>query len=344
MKRIYLDTPVSFVNALLSEVYDHPKLTPCDAVKFIYQSSFGYEAITNTVHFNSPVQRVTDINEKYSRLYLTDDSYKEISDILLEETKKGQSNEKCQTDFEFSLNILRELVKDGKFPFDLYQLEVFLDEYLSFGMPCLTHSDIYKSSYDSSYITLRRESALLFPLICDIFISIKERGHAVVVIDGTSASGKTTTAEYLVKFFPARIIHMDDFFLPPEKRTALRLLEPGGNVDYERFYNEVVRHLSDGSLTHGIFDCSKKAITKTAKLSKEPLTIIEGAYSRHPNFRKYYDISVFMKTSEEKQRERILSRNGKLMLKMFEDKWIPYEKKYDKVFEIEKSSDYLIVT
>ena len=344
MKRIYLDTSVSFVNALLSEVCNHPKLTPCDAVKFIYQSSFGYEALPNTVHFNSPTQRVTDINEKYSRLYLTDDSYKEIADILIEETKKESDNEKCQTDFESSLNILRELVKDGKFPFDLYQLEVFTDEYLSFGMPCLTHSDIYKSSYDSSYITLRRESALLFPLICDIFIAIKEQGYAVIAIDGTSASGKTTTAEYLVKLFPARIIHMDDFFLPSEKRTELRLLEPGGNIDYERFCNEVVCHLSDDSITHGIFDCSKKTITKTSILPREPLTIIEGAYSRHPNFRKYYDISVFMKTAEEKQRERILTRNGELMLKMFENKWIPYEKKYDEVFGIEKSSDYLIVT
>ena len=33
---------------------------------------------------------------------------------------------------------------------------------------------------------------------------------------------------------------MDDFFLRPEQRTKMRLAEIGGNVDYERFYREVL--------------------------------------------------------------------------------------------------------
>ena len=49
---------------------------------------------------------------------------------------------------------------------------------------------------------------------------------------------------------------MDDFFLPFELRTAERLKEPGGNVHYERFIDEVVSKLSAGEpFEYGVFRC-----------------------------------------------------------------------------------------
>ena len=78
--------------------------------------------------------------------------------------------------------------------------------------------------------------------------------------------------------------------LPPAKRTPERLVEPGGNVDYERFRDEVIDHLHDDQLTYGVFDCSEMAVTSTLTLPKKKLTIIEGSYSCHP----YFDEAVPM--------------------------------------------------
>lgn len=50
---------------------------------------------------------------------------------------------------------------------------------------------------------------------------------------------------------------MDDFFLPPELRTAERLSQPGGNVHYERFSAEVADGILRGKpFEYSVFDCS----------------------------------------------------------------------------------------
>ena len=61
----------------------------------------------------------------------------------------------------------------------------------------------------------------------------------IIAIDGRAASGKSTLAQQLGELLDADVIHMDDFFLPPSLRTKERLSEPGGNVHYERFAEEV---------------------------------------------------------------------------------------------------------
>ncbi|MBS6367782.1 MAG: hypothetical protein KH420_10635, partial [Clostridiales bacterium] len=65
------------------------------------------------------------------------------------------------------------------------------------------------------------------------------QGPLTLAIDGRAAAGKTTLACQLQQHFGAAVIHMDDFFLPAELRTASRLQTPGGNVHYERFLQEV---------------------------------------------------------------------------------------------------------
>ena len=44
---------------------------------------------------------------------------------------------------------------------------------------------------------------------------------------------------------------MDDFFLRPEQRTEERLKEVGGNVDRERFLEEVARPLTNKKKSFG---------------------------------------------------------------------------------------------
>lgn len=63
----------------------------------------------------------------------------------------------------------------------------------------------------------------------------------IVAIDGRCGSGKTTLGEYLEQVFDCNLFRMDDFFLRMEQRTPQRLKETGGNVDYERFEETVIK-------------------------------------------------------------------------------------------------------
>lgn len=65
----------------------------------------------------------------------------------------------------------------------------------------------------------------------------------LAAIDGRCGSGKTTLGEYLKQVFDCNLFRMDDFFLQMEQRTPERLREVGGNVDYERFEETVLRPL-----------------------------------------------------------------------------------------------------
>ena len=50
-------------------------------------------------------------------------------------------------------------------------------------------------------------------------------------------------------------------------------------------------------------------------------------------FGEVYDLRVFFDIDDNIQKERILKRNGKEMLKRFTDTWIPMENKYAKEVE-----------
>ena len=165
----------------------------------------------------------------------------------------------------------------------------------------------------------------------------------VVAIDGMSGSGKTTLGEMLQQQFPdSNLFHMDDYFLQPHQRTRERLEEVGGNVDYERFKDEIILHLEDlDGLYYHTYDCHTQALSSEILVTKKPLVIIEGAYSQHPCFGEAYDLRIFCDVSEEEQRKRIAKRNGMKMLERFVNEWIPKENAYFKTFRIKEKSDCL---
>lgn len=173
--------------------------------------------------------------------------------------------------------------------------------------------------------------------------ALMNKKRLVLVMDGKSASGKSTLAEKLAKEYGANLYHMDDFFLRPEQRTTERLSEVGGNVDYERFKEEVVSPLiEDREFSYGIFDCKEQRIRERCRAEKAQIHIIEGAYSMHPHFGKYYDLSVCLDIEPELQTERICVRNGEQMLVRFMKEWIPKENAYLEQFHIMEQADIYI--
>ena len=164
----------------------------------------------------------------------------------------------------------------------------------------------------------------------------------IVAIDGPCAAGKTTLAGKLQEKYDCNLFHMDDFFLRPEQRTEARFREPGGNVDYERFREEVLEPLKRGeAFSYRPFDCKTFTLTQPVAVRPKKLNIIEGSYSQHPYFGNLYDLNVFLDVDPELQCQRILMRPAFLHQRFFEQ-WIPMENGYFKAFSVKEQADLII--
>ena len=157
---------------------------------------------------------------------------------------------------------------------------------------------------------------------------LMQKDIVIVAIDGKCTSGKTTLAAKLAEIYDCNVFHMDDFFLRPEQRTPERFAEVGGNVDYERFKEEILIPLQDGKqFSYRPFDCSTFTLANPVTVIPKQLNIIEGTYSHHPYFGNPYDLKVMLTVAPELQRERILQRPAFLHQRFFEQ-WIPMENRY----------------
>ena len=141
-----------------------------------------------------------------------------------------------------------------------------------------------------------------------------------------------TLANILKDELDANIISCDDFFLPKSLRSTYRLREVGGNIDYDRLYNEVILRIKK-NLVYKKYDCKTDSYSEEVRLQHKKITIIEGAYSMHPYFGEYYDLAIFMEVDKETQKERIIKRNKDNSDDFF-NKWIPYEDRYFDVYKI----------
>ena len=157
---------------------------------------------------------------------------------------------------------------------------------------------------------------------------LEEKNFIIVAIDGKCTSGKTTLASKLAEIYDCNVFHMDDFFLRPEQRTAERFAQVGGNVDYERFREEVLLPLKSGrAFSYRPFDCSTFTLAAPVAVTPKKLNIIEGTYSHHPYFGDPYDLKILLTVDEKTQRQRILERPPFLHKRFFEE-WIPMENRY----------------
>jgi uridine kinase len=141
----------------------------------------------------------------------------------------------------------------------------------------------------------------------------------------------------LEKVYGCTVFHMDDFFLRPEQRTEQRYAEAGGNVDRERFLEEVLQPLDKKeTVRYRRFDCSTQSLGEYITVEPQKLTVVEGAYSMHPELAPYYDLSVFLDITEECRRERILKRNSPQFAQMFFERWIPLERVYFEKMDVKE--------
>lgn len=155
-----------------------------------------------------------------------------------------------------------------------------------------------------------------------------QKQQVLVAIDGKCTSGKTTLARQLAESYDCNVFHMDEFFLRPEQRVPERFAEVGGNVDYERFLEEVLLPLKTGKpFSYRPFQCATFTMAAPVAVTPKKLNIVEGTYSLHPHFANPYDLTVLLTVEPETQHQRILQRPQRVHKPFFE-LWIPMENAY----------------
>ncbi len=344
----------------------YPLMQPQDAVKLIYQATFGGGHLIKdeaTVlerlrmeylsceHRDVPLQ--TESLGETSRIYLDsilNDTELEIIAKIFSVSAKHYcvgydlADEQTKSIFTERLSQLKALCRDGYFNFTPEALDDYLATYSTASYPPVSHSEEYRMAYKPSYRVVDSRYLPLLEAITAIAHRMRTNERVIVGIDGHCASGKTTAAKLISEILGGGVIHMDDFFLVPELRTSERLAAPGGNIHSERFLDEVIPHLRDtDGFSYRKFECSKMAYADSpCHIGKCGLIICEGSYSLHPSFGEYYDIALFFNISPNEQIERIRKRDGEYMLSRFINEWIPMENRYFEAFDVKEKCDFVV--
>ena len=329
----------------------HPSMQPQDAVKLCYQAALGAEHLLTDFdaaekYFTEEYAAVTP-----AALPLFEEISPEVCRVNLAAWKaKGLPAEWLFRMFTASVRVqrgTRELFKEylatAEKVLPLADWQTYLDAYKAAGMPTVHHSDAYRAAEHPAYRIVDRRFVKLLPILEKIAALPRGDRACVIALEGRAAAGKSTAAESLAAILGAGVVHMDDFFLPFEKRTEERLAEAGGNVDYERFRVEVLDSiLAGGDVTYSAFDCSTGTFLPPVTKERKSLTVIEGSYAHHPYFGDAYDLRIALDISDETQQQRILARNGERMLAMFVERWIPMEHRYFEAFSIFENADLIL--
>ena len=311
-----------------------------DIFKFLHQSTFGCEHMVSsleaaTAYIKKEAENISDqkplveeLDGEFSRVHLS-----VLSEGLTAETLSklfylsARKPKASLLALEEKLKTVKDMITDGSLPFDEKEFDKAVTEWKQNGYEALHHSDTFRSAYKPAYRVVSNCFVPFLPLFTAIDKAL-ENGRAVLAIEGRSASGKTTLAEMLEEIYGCTVFHTDDFFLQAHQRTPERFAEVGGNLDRERFYDEVIVPLKENKpVSYRRFDCSTFTLLPPVEIQPQKLTVIEGAYSLHPYFGDYCNISVFLDISKDLQKERILNRNPEMADRFF-DEWIPLEEKY----------------
>ena len=339
---------------LLDQYKKFPQMQPLDMLKAIHQSEFGCEHFISDEDkgFKLLLQELENLPEKAGAGDLIEplgDTFCRVSLaglrqyglspktlfnlFLLTSRKKSGSEQTLMA----KLEVFEELCISGRLLFDPQEVKYLIQDFKNSGFEAVHHSKEFRQLYSPAYRVVRRDLCNLLPLYARIDQLLSEKESVVIAIDGNCTSGKSTLADQLQTVYDCNLFHIDFFFLQPHQRTEERLSQPGGNVDYERFRQEVLEPLAaDENFSYRPFDCKIQQLSDPLHIQKKQLNVVEGVYCMHPTLSDVYDLSVFLKIDEEAQLARLSKRNNPQLQKRFIEEWIPLESLYFENMKVEE--------
>ena len=341
---------------LMAQCETYPQLQPEDLLKGLHQSVFGCghfvdekaeEYLRNELEGLEPSAGpdVEPLAGDFCRVHLRYLSKYGLAPRTLFRLfwLSGIETVGSAAEIEEKLEVLLRMVSAGRLPMAYGEVRGLVEEWCKAGYPACHHSERFRGAYKPAYRVIRKDYARLLPLFAAIDRKLAEGQSVLLAIEGGAAAGKSTLAQLLNHVYDCSVVHMDDFFLRPEQRTRERLEEAGGNVDRERFLQEVLLPLSRGeTVQYRRYNCANQTVEDPKPLHRTPLTVVEGAYSMHPELRERYDLSVFLKAEPLLQRQRIRGRNSPDMQRRFFEEWIPMENRYFAAMGVEEACDLVL--
>ena len=342
---------------LLAHYAAYPAMQVRDLFKYIFQSAFGCEHLVTSetdaiAYIRTEYAAVAEdaptlpepLDGAYSRVPLScirDGICPKTLGKLFCRSARTEPNGKAA--LLEKLEVARALIGEGALPLSETDFNNELAIWRDACYPAVRHTEAFRAAYAPAYRVIANDYVRFLPLFAAIDRAVAKADRTVVAIEGGSACGKTTLSQLLSDVYDCTVFHMDDFFLRPEQRTPARLAEVGGNIDRERFATEVLAPLAaKKTVVYRPFDCGKQALAEAVTLTPRPLIIVEGAYSMHPAFSRYYDLSVFLDITPDYQKKRIERRNTPPFAKRFFTEWIPMENTYFEATDIRSRVDLVI--
>ena len=339
---------------LLRQFKKYPKMQLCDAVKLVYQNTFGGG---HMIH--NEADSLRRLNDEYAavrkssegtvfegignglcRLHLHALHGISIATVNRFFVLSANAVRGSVSRFEENITVFMRCCETHELPFDVEDVKRYINVLKADGYPPVSHSAAYRAAYHPAYRVVGAAFRDYFQLFVRIEELLAAQDSVTVAIDGNSGSGKTTLAALIGEVYDCNVFPMDHFFLPPHMKTAVRLREPGGNVDRERFLRDIIGGIRSGaSFSYRPYDCKSQTMGEAVQVCPKRLNIVEGCYSMHPSLRGSYDLKVFMQISVHRQKRRILKRNGAFMLNRYIREWIPLENAYFDAFDIRSSCD-----
>lgn len=170
---------------------------------------------------------------------------------------------------------------------------------------------------------------------------MKQRQKGIIAIDGMCGSGKTTLSEEIESQFNIPVFHLDEYYLPFDKRPKDWQHICAGNMDLARLESEVLIPLVAGEAVHTYRYFCHEGRKERCDVAPTNFAVIEGTYSLYPTLQPYYDLKIFLKISKQEQERRLRKREGD-RYPNFVTTWIPMEQHYFDSMQIEKCADFIV--
>ena len=124
---------------------------------------------------------------------------------------------------------------------------------------------------------------------------VNKKAPFVISIDGPCAGGKSTLASILMEEIFCNVVHMDDFYLPFDKRDKNWMNMVASHMDFDQVVKTILEPYRNGKEVNYIpYDCHSDKFMQQVDIDINKILILEGSYSSHPSLKKYIDLKVFI--------------------------------------------------